>query len=41
MAVDNIDNGVFRILRGQEVIDAQQIQVNRWGGTQRIGMIYK
>ena len=31
----------FRILRGQEVIDAQQIQVNRWGGTQRIGMIYK
>lgn len=31
----------FRILRGQDVIDAQQIQVNRWGGTQRIGMIYK
>lgn len=31
----------FRILRGEKVIDAQQIQVNRWGGTQRIGMIYK
>lgn len=31
----------LRILRGEKEIDAQQIQVNRWGGTQRIGMIYK